>query len=159
MSAAQKTAIRDHAVNPDVRRRGTRRFFLPEFTAMEPGDRVKKDVEPKVFRKIGTSVGGPGSSRLNCVASEPFEWLMCQQKRLYQTPHTVNGVASALTDFVNRTLPHYDIVVGERFKATELLLECDLIVDFAYLAGVWQYSNALGDKFPPGVRQWPPPDL
>ena len=55
--------------------------------------------------------------------------------------------------------PKYDSVCGQRWPAYELLNEQGFNLDFAFLAGVWRYSRALGAAFPEGLPDvWPPPE-
>ena len=69
----------------------------------------------------------------------------------------VTGVALALKDILEFTLPYYEHVCGKRWRPAVLLQQAGYNVDFAYLAGVLRYSHALGaDNFPCGVRKWPP---
>ena len=140
----------------DVKRRGKGRKYLPLFSCMEKGETVAREVDPKVFRHIGSLVD-PSMSHHNCFCSEAFEWLMCKGKRMYQHKTGVTGVGPILQELLQFTLPYYDHVCGERWSAGTLLQEADYNVDFTYLAGVWRYSHALGPTyFPGGVREWPP---
>ena len=96
-------------------------------------------------------------SKRNCVCSEALEWLMCKGKRMYQHKSGVTGVVPVLKELLEHTLPYYEHVCGHRWSAGTLLQHADYNVDFAYLAGVWRYSHALGATyFPCGVREWPP---
>ena len=124
---------------------------------MEKGETVAREVDPKVFRHIGSLVQAPGMSHHNCTCSEALEWVMCKAKRMYQHAYGVNGVGPVLKELLEFTLPYYEHVCGKRWSAQSLLQEADYNVDFAYLAGVWRYSHALGPTyFPGGVREWPP---
>ena len=141
----------------EVVNRGKARRNLPLFSCMEKGETVAREVDPKVFRYIGSLVQAPGMSHHNCTCSEAFEWVMCKGQRMYQHAYGVNGVGPVLKELLEFTLPYYEHACGKRWSAQSLLQEADYNVDFAYLAGVWRYSHALGPTyFPGGVREWPP---
>ena len=124
---------------------------------MEKGETVAREVDPKVFRHIGSLVQAPGMSHHNCTCSEALEWVMCKGKRMYQHKTGVTGVGPVLKELLEFTLPYYQHVCGKRWSAGTLLQEAEYNVDFAFLAGVWRYSHALGATyFPGGVREWPP---
>ena len=149
--------LKTNAQRPEVIRRGTARRNRPLFSCMEPGETVAREVDPRVFRYIGSLVQAPSMSHHNCICSEALEWVMCKGKRMYQHKTGVTGVGPVLKELLEFTLPYYDDVCGKRWSAQTLLQEADYNVDFAYLAGVWRYSHALGATyFPGGVREWPP---
>ena len=88
-------------------------------------------------------------------ASETFEWEICNSKRLYSIP---DGGVAVLDKTLGKVCPYYSDVVGQRWPAMQLLKEQNCNLDFAFLAGVWRYSRALGDAFPEGLPNcWPPP--
>ena len=149
--------LKANAQKRDVIARGRARKNLPLFSCMEKGETVAREVDPKVFRYIGSLVQAPGMSHHNCTCSEALEWVMCKGKRMYQQMYGVNGVGPVLKELLEFTLPYYEHACGKRWSAQPLLQEADYNVDFAYLAGVWRYSHALGATyFPGGVREWPP---
>ena len=149
--------LKANAQRPDVKTRGRARKNLPLFSCMEKGETVVREVDPKVFRYIGSLVQAPGMSHHNCICSEALEWVMCKGQRMYQHKTGVTGVGPVLKELLEFTLPYYEHVCGKRWSAQSLLQEADYNVDFAYLAGVWRYSHALGPTyFPGGVREWPP---
>ena len=133
----------------EVTDRGKRRTNLPLFSCMEKGETVAREVDPKVFRYIGSLVKSPGMSHHNCTCSEAFEWVMCRGQRMYQHKAGVTGVGPVLQELLQFTLPYYEHVCGQRWSAGTLLQEADYNVDFAYLAGVWRYSHALGATYFP----------
>ena len=149
--------LKANVQKPAVTARGKQRKNLPLFSCMEKGETVAREVEPKVFRYIGSLVQAPGMSHHNCTCSEALEWVMCKGKRMYQHKTGVTGVGPVLKELLEFTLPYYEHACGQRWSAQTLLQEADYNVDFAYLAGVWRYSHALGPTyFPGGVREWPP---
>ncbi len=156
-SPEDSNALKAHIKKPEVQARGKARKHLPLFTCMEKGETVAREVDPKVFRYIGSCVDTASMAKHNCDCSEAFEWLMCNGMRMYQHKEGVTGVGPVLHQLLNQTLPHYDHVCGHRWKSSVLLQEAGYNVDFAYLSGVWRYSHALGATyFPCGVRVWPP---
>ena len=149
--------LKANAQKPVVIARGKARKNLPLFSCMEKGETVAREVDPKVFRYIGSLVQAPGMSHHNCTCSEALEWVMCKGQRMYQHKTGVTGVGPVLKELLEFTLPYYEHACGKRWRAQSLLQEADYNVDFAYLAGVWRYSHALGPTyFPGGVREWPP---
>ena len=149
--------LKANVQDPAVTARGKAKKTLPLFSCMEKGETVAREVDPKVFRYIGSIVQAPGMSHHNCTCSEALEWVMCKGKRMYQHAYGVNGVGPVLKELLEFTLPYYEHACGKRWSAQTLLQEADYNVDFAYLAGVWRYSHALGPTyFPGGVREWPP---
>ena len=149
--------LKANVQDPAVTARGKAKKNLPLFSCMEKGETVAREVDPKVFRYIGSLVQAPGMSHHNCTCSEALEWVMCKGQRMYQHKTGATGVGPVLKELLEFTLPYYEHACGKRWSAQSLLQEADYNVDFAYLAGVWRYSHAVGaDYFPGGVRQWPP---
>ena len=150
-------ALKAHVETKEVRNKGKARKNLPFFSCMEAGETVEREIDPKVFRYIGSVTLAPDMSKQNCVCSEAFEWLMCSGKRMYQHKSGVTGVGGVLKELLDHVCPYYEHVCYPRWSVGTLLTDADYNVDFAFLAGVWRYSHAVGeDYFPCGVRQWPP---
>ena len=150
-------ALKAHVETKEVRNKGKARKNLPFFSCMEAGETVEREIDPKVFRYIGSVTLATDMSKQNCVCSEAFEWLMCKGKRMYQHASGVTGVGGVLKELLDHVCPYYEHVCYPRWSVGTLLTDADYNVDFAFLAGVWRYSHAVGaDYFPGGVRQWPP---
>ena len=152
-SPAARDAIKDACHSQSVRRKGSASgstFNLPNFYKYEGVE----EIQPRVFRRVGTHKDVTGSV-IPLFASETFEWEICNSKRLYAIP---DGGVAVLTNTLGKVCPYYSDVVGQRWPAMQLLKEQDCNLDFAFLAGVWRYSRALGDSFPEGLPNcWPPP--
>ena len=156
-SPADGQALKDNVQQKEVLNRGKARKKLPCFSCMEAGETVEREIDPKVFRYIGSVTEAANMSKHNCVCSESLEWLMCKGLRMYQHKDGVTGVGRVLKELLEHTLPYYEHVCCPRWSVSTLLQEADYNVDAAYLAGVWRYSHAVGEAyFPIGVRQWPP---
>jgi len=67
--------LKANAQKPEVMGRGRARKNLPLFSCMEKGETVAREVDPKVFRYIGSLVQAPSMSHHNCIknCSEAFE--------------------------------------------------------------------------------------
>ena len=83
-SPEESKALKAHIKKPEVQARGKARKNLPLFTCMEKGETVEREVDPKVFRYIGSCVEVASGRKHNCVCSEALEWLMCNGMRMYQ---------------------------------------------------------------------------
>ena len=152
-SLAAKDAIKTACNLQSVRKKGSASvvtFNLPDFYKYEGVE----EIQPLVFRRVGTHKDVTGSV-IALFASETFEWEICNSKRLYSIP---DGGVAVLDNTLGKVCPYYSDVVGQRWPAMQLLKEQDCNLDFAFLAGVWRYSRALGDSFPEGLPNcWPPP--
>ena len=68
--------LKANVQDPAVTARGKAKKTLPLFSCMEKGETVAREVDPKVFRYIGSLVQAPGMSHHNCTCSEALEWVM-----------------------------------------------------------------------------------
>ena len=142
-----------------MRSRGRRNaafFRLPQFWRDDSDPESLGRYQERLFRRVGAipDVSGP---KTPVFASEDFEWAMCGGTRMY-TLEGHRGPADVLAKVLNSVCPRYYEVCGGRWPPVELLKEQQFCFDFAFLAGVWRYSRALGSSFPCGLPDaWPPP--
>ena len=158
--ATARAALKEACTTPLVRKRGCRSavaFQLPQFWRHDSEPESLGRYQDRVFRRVGEIQRGSGE-RLAVFASEEFEWALCGGTRMYAV-RGHHGPADMITRALEQVCPRYCDVCGSRWPAIELLKEQHSCLDFAFLAGVWRYSRALGPAFPDGLPDcWPPPD-
>ena len=155
-----KAALLATCATEAARQRGSRgaaAFRLPQFWRHDSDPEVLVQYQDRVFRRVG-EVQDRSGAKMAVFASEEFEWVLCGGTRLYALRGSC-GPTDLLTRALEQVCPRYCDVCGRRWPAIELLKEQLSCLDFAFLAGVWRYSRALGPSFPDGLPDcWPPPD-
>ena len=154
-NAAAKAALETACASQAVRLRGGRSatwYRLPNFKCHHEG--ASGVLHEGVFRRVGTHKETTGAVQA-LFASEAFEWDLCGGGRLYAT-RGITGI-ELRGRMLSKVCPHYTQVCGNRWGERELVKEEQGCLDFAFLAGVWRYSRALGASFPDGLPDCCPP--
>jgi hypothetical protein len=107
----------------------------------------------RYFHAVGPGPHGAGRDR--CHASEEFEWLLGNGKRIAESGSTP---CDLLTLFLRKTCPGWQQLCEPRWRSGILLNRHGLNMDLAFLEGFFRYSHAVGPAFQCGLRVWPPPD-
>ena len=154
-----EAALQEACATEIARRRGSQGaafFRLPQFWRHDNDPESLGRYQDRVFRRVG-EVKDRSGAKVVVFASEEFEWVLCGGTRMYALggSHTHDGM---LTRALEQACHRYCDVCARRWPVMELLKDQLHCLDFAFLAGVWRYSRALGPSFPDGLPDyWPPP--